>query len=129
VQAALRDLNRLYAGVPALHELDFSPEGFAWIDCNDVDQSVLSYCRFARDGSYVIVLLNFTPVPRTGFRVGVRHKGCYREIFNSDSHYYGGSNTGNGLGLNTSDIGWNGEQQSLELTLPPLAGIVLQRVS
>jgi 1,4-alpha-glucan branching enzyme len=129
VQAALRDLNRLYAGVPALHELDFSPEGFAWIDCNDVDQSVLSYCRFARDGSYVIVLLNFTPVPRTGFRVGVRHKGCYREIFNSDSHYYGGSNMGNGLGLDTSDIGWNGELQSLELTLPPLAGIVLKRVS
>jgi 1,4-alpha-glucan branching enzyme len=127
VQSAVRDLNRLYAGVPALHEQDFSPEGFEWIDCNSADQSVLSFRRIARDGSFVVVLLNFTPVPRPGYRVGVRSKGCYREIFNSDSHYYGGSNMGNGLGLNTSDIGWNGELQSLELTLPPLAGIVLQR--
>ena len=56
------------------------------------------------------------------YRVGVRHKGCYREIFNSDSHFYGGSNMGNGLGMDTSDISWNGEPQSLTLTLPPLAG-------
>jgi 1,4-alpha-glucan branching enzyme len=88
----------------------------------------LSYRRIARDGSYVVVLFNFTPVPRERYRVGVPHKGRYREIFNSDSHYYGGSNMGNGLGLDTTDIGWNGEAQSLELTLPPLAGIVLQRV-
>ena len=129
MQFTLRDLNHLHAGIPALHELDFSPEGFEWIDCNNADQSVLSFRRLARDGSYVVVLLNFTPMLRMNHRVGVRHKGCYREIFNSDSHYYGGSNMGNGLGLETSDTGWNGEQQSLELTLPPLAGIVLQRVN
>src|SRR5512143_1630100 len=128
IHAALRDLNRLYANVPALHELAFSPEGFSWLDCNSADQSVLSFRRIARDGSDVVVLLNFTPVPRAGYRVGVRHKGRDREIFNSDSHYYGGSNMGNGLGLDTSDVGWNGETQSLALTLPPLAGIVLQRV-
>ena len=128
VQSSLRDLNRLYANVPALHEQDFSPEGFDWLDCNNADQSVLSFRRFARDGSYVVVILNFTPVPRDNYRVGVQHKGRYREIFNSDSHFYGGSNMGNGLGLDTSDIGWNGELQSLEVTLPPLAGIVLQRV-
>ena len=129
MRSSLRDLNRLYANVPALHELDFSREGFEWIDCNNADESVLSFRRIARDSSSVTVLLNFTPVPRPGFRVGVRHKGYYREIFNSDSHYYGGTNMGNGLGLSTSDIGCNGEMQSLELTLPPLAGIVLQRVS
>jgi 1,4-alpha-glucan branching enzyme len=129
VQSLLRDLNRLYAGVAALHELDFSPGGFSWIECNDADQSVLSFRRVAHDGSEVVVVLNFTPVPRPGYRVGVRHKGCYREIFNSDSHYYGGSNTGNGLGMDTEDTGWNGEGQSLSLTLPPLAGIVLQKIN
>ena len=128
MQSLLRDINRLYAELPALHELDFSVDGFEWLDCNNSDQSVLSYRRIARDGSSVIVVLNFTPVPRVGYRVGVRHKGCYREIFNSDSHYYSGSNMGNGLGLDTSDIGWNGEQQSLELILPPLAGVVLQQM-
>jgi 1,4-alpha-glucan branching enzyme len=128
VQSLLRDLNHMYRGVAALHELDFSPEGFAWVDCNDADQSVLSYRRIARDGSCVVVVLNFTPVPRQGYRIGVPQKGCYREIFNSDSHYYGGSNMGNGLGMDTADIGWNGDQQSLVLTLPPLAGIVLQLI-
>ncbi len=75
VQSSLRDLNRLYTEVPALHELDFSPEGFEWLDCNNADQSVLSFRRFARDGSYVVVILNFTPVPRVGYRVGVSTQG------------------------------------------------------
>jgi 1,4-alpha-glucan branching enzyme len=127
IQTLLRDLNRLYVDTPALHELDFSSEGFAWLDCDSADQSVLSFRRIARDGSSVVVILNFTPVPRIGYRVGVRDKGRYREIFNSDSHYYGGSNQGNGLGLDSSDISWNGEMQSVEVILPPLAGIVLQR--
>jgi 1,4-alpha-glucan branching enzyme len=129
IQALVRDVNRLYAEVPALHEQDFSHEGFAWLDCNNADESVLSFRRIARDGSDVVVLLNFTPVPRIGYRTGVRQKGYYREIFNSDSHYYGGSNMGNGLGMDTSDISWNGEMQSLVLTLPPLAGVVLKRAN
>jgi len=128
VKALVRDANLLYRGVPALHELDFSHEGFAWVDCDNADHSVLIYRRMACDGSYVIVLLNFTPVPRVAYRVGVPHKGSYREIFNSDSHYYGGSNMGNGFGLYSGDVSWHGEQQSIEVTLPPLAGIVLERV-
>ncbi len=128
VSDLVRDANRLYRDVPALHQLDFSHEGFAWVDCDDADQSVLIYRRMARDGSYVIVLLNFTPVPRVAYRVGVPHKGSYREIFNSDSHYYGGSNMGNGLGLYSGDVPCHGQQQSIEVTLPPLAGIVLERM-
>ncbi len=128
VKALVRDANLLYSGVPALHELDFSHEGFAWVDCDNADQSLLIFRRMARDGSYVIVLLNFTPVPRVAYRVGVPHKGGYREIFNSDSHYYGGSNMGNGFGLYSSDVAWNGEHQSIEVTLPPLAGIVIERM-
>ncbi len=128
VQALVRDVNRLYRDVPALHELDFSHEGFDWVDCNNADQSVLIFRRMARDGSYVVVLLNFTPVPRVAYRVGVPNKGGYREIFNSDSHYYGGTNTGNGFGLYTGDVACNGQEQSIEVTLPPLAGIVLERM-
>ena len=128
VKALVRDVNRLYRDVPALHELDFSHEGFAWVDCNNGDQSVLIFRRMARDGSYVLVLLNFTPVPRVAYRIGVPHKGGYREIFNSDSHYYGGSNMGNGYGLYTSDVACNGQEQSIEVTLPPLAGIVLEKM-
>ncbi|MDD5057206.1 MAG: 1,4-alpha-glucan branching protein GlgB [Sideroxydans sp.] len=128
VKALLGDVNRLYRELKPLHELDFSHEGFAWMDCDNADQSVLAYRRMASDGSYVIVLLNFTPVPRVAYRLGVPHKGGYREIFNSDSHYYGGSNMGNGFGLYSGDIAWHGEQQSIEVTLPPLAGIVLERM-
>ena len=128
VKDLVRDANRLYREIPALHQLDFSHEGFAWVDCDNADQSVLIFRRMARDGSYVLVLLNFTPVPRPSYRVGVPHKGSYREIFNSDSHYYGGSNMGNGFGLYSGDVPWHGEQQSIEVTLPPLAGIVLERM-
>jgi 1,4-alpha-glucan branching enzyme len=124
----VRDVNRLYRDVPALHQLDFSHEGFAWLDCNNAEQSLLIFRRMARDGSYVIVALNFTPVPREAYRIGVPNKGGYREIFNSDSHFYGGSNMGNGFGLYSSDIGSHGFEQSIEVTLPPLSGIVLERM-
>ncbi|HEX9181356.1 MAG TPA: 1,4-alpha-glucan branching enzyme, partial [Burkholderiales bacterium] len=125
VQAMWRDLNRLYRDLPALHELDFSAEGFAWIDCHDADQSVISFQRRARDGSFAVVGLNFTPVPRTGYRIGVPRAGRYREAFNSDSAYYGGSNLGNGGGLETGGRSWMGLPDSIEVTLPPLACIVL----
>jgi 1,4-alpha-glucan branching enzyme len=120
-----RDLNRLYHDLPALHELDFTSDGFAWIDCHDADQSVLSYLRRDRNGSFVAVILNFTPVPRLGYRIGVPRPGRYREIFNSDSLYYGGSNLGNGEGLNAEPTPWMGYPYSVAITLPPLAGIVL----
>ena len=125
---AFRDLSHLYRNIPALHELDFEQDGFSWIDCHDSDQSVLSYIRWGRNRSFVVVVLNFTPVPRTGYRVGVPLAGPYREIFNSDSGYYGGSNTGNGSGLGADDAPWLGFPCSISLTLPPLAGIVLEHI-
>jgi 1,4-alpha-glucan branching enzyme len=125
VQAALRDLNHLYGNIPALHQLDFSPEGFAWIDCHDADNSVISYVRRACDGSFVLVVLNFTPVPRTGYRIGVPSSGPYHEIFNSDSSHYGGGNMGNMGEIDTSGQPWMGLPDSVIITLPPLAGIIL----
>ncbi|MDD3517324.1 MAG: 1,4-alpha-glucan branching protein GlgB [Chromatiales bacterium] len=120
------DLNRLYRELPSLHRHDFEWQGFEWVDCHDAAQSVLSYLR--KDGDErVLVALNFTPVPRENYRVGVPEAGHYAEILNSDSMYYGGSNVGNGS-VATEDIPWMGHPQSLLLTLPPLAGIVLRRV-
>jgi len=120
-----RDLNRLYHDLPALHELDFTPDGFAWIDCHDADQSVLSYLRRDRNGAFVAVILNFTPVPRPGYRIGIPRPGLYREILNSDSRYYGGSNLGNGEGVAAENTPWMGYPHSIVITVPPLAGIVL----
>jgi 1,4-alpha-glucan branching enzyme len=125
VQSCVRDLNHLYRATPALHELDFTPEGFRWIDCHDGDQSTLSYVRQARDGSFVVVALNFTPVPRKNYRLGVPHVGMYREIFNSDSSYYGGSNLGNGTGIVARAGDWMNYPASISLTLPPMAGVIL----
>ncbi|MEO6823179.1 MAG: 1,4-alpha-glucan branching protein GlgB [Nitrosospira sp.] len=125
VQAALRDLNHLYRNVPALYQLDFLSQGFAWIDCHDADNSVISYQRRACDGSFVLVILNFTPVPRTGYRIGVPAGGGYQEIFNSDSAYYGGSNLGNMGYIPATGRPWMGLADSIVITLPPLAGIIL----
>jgi 1,4-alpha-glucan branching enzyme len=125
VQRLVRDLNRLYRRLAALHELDFAPEGFAWIDCHDADHSVLSFRRMARDGALAIVVLNFTPVPREGYRIGVPRDGAYREVLNSDSRYYGGSDIGNAGTVHAEALPWMGLAFSLVLTLPPLAGLVL----
>jgi 1,4-alpha-glucan branching enzyme len=126
VQQLAGDLGRLYVGTPALHELDFTHEGFAWIDCHDADQSIISYQRRARNGTCVLVLLNFTPVPREGYRIGVPQAGRYIELLNSDAACYGGSNLGNGAGLESEDKPWMGYPHSVVVTLPPLAGLVLQ---
>jgi len=123
-----RDLNRLYREMPALYQQDFEVTGFSWVDCHDADQSVLSYLRWGHDGSMVVVILNFTPVPRQGYRIGVPKAGAYREIFNSDSAYYGGSNTGNGVGMQSENQPWMGFEQSLVITVPPLAGIILSPI-
>jgi len=124
VQLANRDLNNLYRNYPALHDLDFEGRGFDWIDCHDNDQSIVSYIRRARDGSFAIIVLNFTPVLRKGYRIGVPQAGHYQELFNSDAACYGGSNQGNGAGLETENIAWMNQAQSLLMTIPPLAGVV-----
>ncbi len=121
------DLNRLYASHPALHREDFSGAGFEWIDCHDNGQSVLSYLRRAGE-HFVLVVLNFTPVPRRGYRIGVPRGGGYRECINSDSEHYGGSNTGNFGTLDAMPIEWMGRSHCLELTLPPLAAVILEPV-
>lgn len=123
VQAALRDLNYCYRNTPALYQLDFSAEGFHWIDCQDTDQSVISYVRRAND-TFILAVLNFTPVPRTDYRIGVPVAGIYCEIFNSDSTYYGGSNMGNTGSIVSSSKPWTGFSDSILITLPPLAGII-----
>jgi 1,4-alpha-glucan branching enzyme len=126
VQRLVADLNRLYRTIPALYGQDFESQGFEWIDCHDSSQSVLSYLRKDPSGDLVVVVLNFTPIPRAGYRLGVPHPGTYREIFNSDSEYYGGSNLGNSTGVATVEIGWMGRPHSLVLQLPPLGGLLLR---
>ncbi len=129
ITTLMTDLNRIYKELPPLHEVDFEYTGFEWIDCHDTSQSILSYLRKDRHGNELLVVLNFTPVPRDGYRIGVNVPGEYREIMNSDSEFYGGSNMGNGMPLVSEPIPWMGRDQSIELTLPPLGAILLQRVS
>ncbi len=124
-QRLLRDLNRLYRELPALHDLDFAQDGFSWVDCHDADHSTLSFLRRARDGSCALVILNFTPVSRKGYRIGLPMPGRYREVLNSDSAFYEGSNAGNAGGVEAEPLPWMGLPCSAELTLPPLAGVVL----
>ncbi len=125
IQNLMRDLNELYRSLPALHELDFQSEGFSWIDCSDAEQSVLSYQRRARNGSIAVILLNLTPLPRTRYRIGLPMLSSYREALNSDSAYYAGSNLGNAGTIFAETIPWMNQPCSAEITLPPLAGIIL----
>lgn len=120
------DLNRLYRDHPALHTQDFESCGFDWIDCHDSEHSVLCWLRWGRDGSFVVVAINFTPVPQTGYRIGVPKAGRYVEILNSDSGHYGGSNLGNGGAIDACEGEWMNLPANLEITLPPLAAVVLQ---
>jgi 1,4-alpha-glucan branching enzyme len=126
LQQLIVDLNQMYRDMPALHQREFSHEGFQWIDCHDTDQSVLSFVRWS-ESQHIVCILNFTPVPRTRYRIGVPESGVYREALNTDSSYYGGSNSGNAGQLVTSGTSWAGMPDSLELTLPPLGGLYLTR--
>jgi 1,4-alpha-glucan branching enzyme len=125
----VRDLNSLYRGHAALHELDCESEGFAWIDCHDHESSVISYLRKAVDGDdFVVVVCNFTPVVRHAYRIGVPAPGGYQELLNTDSVFYGGGNVGNGGFVRALAAPVHGFPCSLELVLPPLATLVLQPV-
>ncbi len=127
LQRYVQALNWIYSAERALHDVDFEPQGFQWIDCNDGENSVVSFIRKARDPrEHVVALLNFTPVPREGYRVGVPEPGFYAEILNSDSAFFGGSNVGNGGGLRSEAIPSHGWQQSLRLTIPPLGCLLLK---
>ncbi len=125
IQSLMRELNRLYVSEAALHELDFSPGGFQWIDCHDTDQSVVSWLRHGRDGRHAVVVLNFTPVPRHNYRLGVPLAQDYVERMNTDSAHYGGSDLGNNGRVSAQPSPWMGFPASVSLTLPPLAALVL----
>ena len=126
IQHLSGDLNRLYRELTALHTQDFESTGFEWIDCDDREHSVLSWLRWGRDGSFVVVALNFTPAPQTGYRLGVPHAGRYLEVLNTDSAHYGGSNLGNCGGVEAVRGKWMNRPASLRITLPPLAAVLLQ---
>ncbi|HWA99255.1 MAG TPA: 1,4-alpha-glucan branching protein GlgB [Pirellulales bacterium] len=129
LQKYMADLNKLYRSEPALHQVDFDFTGFEWIDCHNYDESVLMYMRKARDPQdYVVVACNFTPVPRVDHRIGLPEPGWFREISNSDSTYYGGSDMGNGSGVMSEEIPWHGRPFSAPLVLPPLSVVMLKPV-
>jgi 1,4-alpha-glucan branching enzyme len=123
----VQDLNRTYAAQPALHEVDFEGVGFSWIDCNDNENSVVSFIRRGKEGrSPVVAVLNFTPVQRDGYRIGVPEPGAYAELVNSDAEIYGGCNVGNGGIVVTEPIAAHGYAQSLRLILPALSCLLLK---
>ncbi len=116
------DLNKLYAGEPALHELDCKAAGFEWVDCTDSASGIISFLRkAATTGDIILVVCNFTPVARFGYRVGVPYPGKWEELLNGDAMIYGGSGQGNKGGFEPNDIEWHGRPWSLSLTVPPLA--------
>lgn len=128
MQQLVKDLNALYRRLPALHQRDCEREGFAWLDMHNADWSTLVFARFGRDDdAMAVTACNFTPEPRNGYRIGVPRAGSYREVLNTDSEIYGGSNLGNGNApIVTEPVPWAGHAQSIVVTLPPLASIVLE---
>jgi 1,4-alpha-glucan branching enzyme len=126
IQTLVSDLNRVYRDTTALHELDFSHEGFEWIDWQDADSSVLCWLRRASDGSFVVCVSNFTPLVRSGYRIGVPEKGSYVELLNTDSVEYGGSGVGVHDEIHSENIEAHGRTYSVQIDLPPLATIMLK---
>ncbi len=128
VKRLLQDLNTLYKATPALHELDFVPAGFEWIDHEDAQRSVLSFIRKGKDANaLMVVVCNFTPTVQHGYRVGVPHAGVYKERINTDSDHYGGSNVGAPFGEITAEpTPWNGKPHSIAISLPPLATVLFE---
>ena len=122
LQKWVRDLNRFYRSEPALYERDCDPAGFEWIDCGDADSSVLSLIREGRTThTIILVICNFTPVPRIQYRIGAPRPGYWREVLNSDAEDYGGSGMGNSGGVEAAPVPHHGRPYSLTLTLPPLS--------
>src|SRR5581483_148235 len=128
VQEWVEQLNRVFREEPALHELDADPAGFEWVDCNDTAASIVSLLRKGkREEDVILVVCNFTPVPRVDYRVGVPFDGYWHELLNSDSADYAGSNMGNGGGRPAEEVPTHGRPYSVSLTLPPLAAVFFKR--
>jgi 1,4-alpha-glucan branching enzyme len=124
VQSLVRDLNHRYKDEPALWEVDHSHDGFVWLEPNDAMGNTLAFARFSKEQERVLVCLcNLAPVPRHDYRIGLPRSGPWREVLNTDSAFYGGSNVGNMGVIETDPKPWNDQPQSAEVTLPPL-GVV-----
>ena len=122
VQRLVRDLNQIYRSRPSLHARDSDAAGFRWIEADDADHSVYSFMRLgAQPQQQLLAVCNLTPVPRSGWRIGVPQGGLWREVLNTDSAHYGGSNVGNHGGVKTEPVPMHGQAQSVSLNLPPLA--------
>jgi 1,4-alpha-glucan branching enzyme len=123
----VRDLNRAYKSEPALWELDSDPAGFYWIEPNDADSNVMAFARRGADerGRHVVFIANLSPIPRESYRLGLPRSGPWKELVNTDSHYYGGSDVGNLGGLLAEPVPWHEQPFSAELTLPPLGALWL----
>jgi len=129
LQLMMRDMNHIYKNEPALYEVDFETHGFQWLDCNDANQSVLSFIRRDKHGGFVLVILNLTPVPREGYRLGVPKLGTYEEIMNTDASTYGGSNIVNTSKLVTDEQSWMNQPYSIAMRLPPLSCLIFKEKS
>ncbi|QIG78882.1 1,4-alpha-glucan branching protein GlgB [Stakelama tenebrarum] len=126
VQRMLRDLNALYSAEPALHARDCEPSGFSWIEGGDAERSVFAYARFGGDGPPVVILLNMSPEPQHGYRVGMPRAGQWREVFNSDAEGYGGGNIGNGGSIDAVPSPSHGQPASASVVIPPLGAVILR---
>jgi 1,4-alpha-glucan branching enzyme len=123
IQSLVRDLNRVYRERPAMWQIDDSDRGFWWLEPNDAENNVVAFCRAGEDPAtdVVAVVCNLSPVPRQSYRLGLPHSGRWVEALNTDSSFYGGTNTGNMGGVEADAMGWHGQPFSAELTLPPLS--------
>jgi 1,4-alpha-glucan branching enzyme len=120
VRSLVRDLNHAYRDEPALWQRDGDPEGFFWIEANDAENSVIAFARTSREGRVLVCVMNLTPVPREGYRVGLPRGGRWREVLNTDAEIYGGSGMGNLGGVDAEELAWHGQQHSAAMSLPPL---------
>ncbi|MCD6460207.1 1,4-alpha-glucan branching protein GlgB [bacterium] len=127
LQKYLKSLLHLYKNEPAFYEVDFDYCGFEWIDFQDMDNCVISFIRYAKDrNDFLVFVYNFTPVPRTDYRIGVPKGGYYRKLLNSDSESFGGSNIGNSGGVTADNLPWQGKNYSIKLDIPPLSASVFK---
>jgi 1,4-alpha-glucan branching enzyme len=127
VKRLIRDLNRVYRRESALHQIDFSPEGFEWVDGGNGEMSIIAFLRkSAGDGAPLLVACNFTPVPRANYLIGVPSRGLWREIINTDARDYGGSGWGNLGSVESAPVGSHGRVESIAVNLPPLSTLVLR---
>lgn len=124
MQRFVKELNSLYKDSPSLYELDFEQDGFQWIDFHDTDNSIISFIRKSKSQDEIMIcIFNFTPLVQGSYRIGVPHEGFYREMLNSDSENYWGSNVGNLGGVSSDEIMWHGFNHSIEISVPPLAAL------